>query len=72
MPFILILEALAKAAIEFYIAKKAIDTLTDKKKGDNMPVLIIPTIEIITKVAITSYTIYKIGSKVYEEMNNEQ
>ena len=31
MPFILILEALAKAAIEFYIAKKTIDTLTDKK-----------------------------------------
>ena len=37
-----------------------------------MPVLIIPTIEIIAKVAITAYTIYKIGSKVYEEMNNEQ
>ena len=32
MPFILILEALAEAAIEFYIAKKAIDTLTDKKR----------------------------------------
>ena len=31
MPIVLILEALAKAAIEFYIAKKAIDTLTDKK-----------------------------------------
>ena len=31
MPIVLILEALAKATIEFYIAKKAIDTLTDKK-----------------------------------------
>ena len=31
MPFILILEALAKATIEFYIAKRLLDTLTDKK-----------------------------------------
>ena len=31
MPIVLILEALAKAASEFCIAKKAIDTLTDKK-----------------------------------------
>jgi len=31
MPFVLILEALAKAAIEFYVAKKAIDVLTNKK-----------------------------------------
>lgn len=31
MPFVFILEALAKAAIEFYVAKKAIDVLTDKK-----------------------------------------
>ena len=32
MPIVLILEALAKAAIEFYVAKKAIDTLTSKKR----------------------------------------
>ncbi len=31
MPIVLILEALAKAAIKFYVAKKAIDTLTGKK-----------------------------------------
>lgn len=31
MPFVLILEALAKAAVEFYVAKEAIDTLTNKK-----------------------------------------
>lgn len=29
MPIILILEAVAQAAIEFYVAKKAIDTLLD-------------------------------------------
>jgi hypothetical protein len=32
MPIVLILEALAKAAIEFYVAKKAIDTLISKKR----------------------------------------
>jgi len=31
MPIVLILEALAEAAIEFYVAKKAIDALTSKK-----------------------------------------
>ncbi len=32
MPIVLILEAFAKAAIEFYVDKKAIDTLTSKKR----------------------------------------
>mgnify|MGYP000200667498 CR=1 FL=1 len=31
MPIVLILEALAEAAIEFYVAKKAIDALISKK-----------------------------------------
>ena len=33
MPIVLILEALAEAAIEFYVAKKAIDALISKKGG---------------------------------------
>ena len=37
-----------------------------------MPILIIPTIEAITKIAISAYTLYKIGSKIYEEICNEQ
>lgn len=68
MPIVLILEALAKAAIEFYVAKKAIDALTSKKGGDNMPILIIPAMELATKVAISTYTLYKIGSTIYEEI----
>ena len=31
MSIVLILEALAEAAVEFYVAKEAIDTLTNKK-----------------------------------------
>ena len=45
MPIVLILEALAKAAIKFYVA---------------------------TKVAISIYTLYKIGSKIYEEICDAQ
>ncbi len=37
-----------------------------------MPILIIPTVELATKVAISIYTLYKIGSKIYEEICDAQ
>lgn len=36
-----------------------------------MPILIIPVIEIATKVAMSTYTLYTIGSKIYEEVCDE-
>ncbi len=37
-----------------------------------MPILIIPIIELAAKVAISTYTLYKIGSTIYEEICDEQ
>ncbi len=37
-----------------------------------MPILIIPAIELATKVAISTYTLYKIGSTIYEEICDAQ